>query len=853
MTEEQVKGVYATAGVCLEFDWDFGGSSSSAATISISDSVTEALATVHDGERAVTGATFIGVQNSYATLGIATIFGGSVTIEIVFKLKELDCGINCDIDTALFNCGRSDDGIDSTSDNIVLSISPDGLLKWGVSAPGTTSAVQVSSGNAIVTGVRYHVVATVSVSDDVMAVHVNGQEIFRATPTAPAPANVRAVIRDKCYIGRSVDATTGTTNNINGEVSSFKLYSGAMAQADVVAAYEANFPFLECDWDFRGATSSSIVDSIRGIGATHADGDSSERTATGIVLYDASSIDLNLAGLGMYGGAVTIEMTAKFAAFNENSRLIECLTNDNTDKFSVFNDGTTGRIAWTVQQGSGAARKALSNAPSALVLNAWSHIVATVTGDHMTTYLNGVKKGEQINGWTPNPVARAACTVGTKFSGEVAALRLHSGAMSQLQVTAAYKDASRAKLFLQHWWDFRPAAITTSCAVMEWDTHRLCCPTGMVPYGDQSLCAKQPPDGTRECALYVLISFVCSFFNFVCSSILLFGNRLASHRYLSPLLPRCTANHPVVDSIGGVPAYLTQTGGRGGTQKERHTLGALPTATGAWLDGANDFIDVLLSDEIVGGAVTIEVVVTFAALASPFLHIFECIDRDDGGVFMLLVNYAVEGAAENSSHFEVDEQYHIIATVNESGVVRHFVNGKKVAQNFQSGKPKLMTRSSCYIGKSEWITDGYFTGVVSSVKMYSGSMSDAISSAAYADYLVDFNVTLPRGPRFAWDFGDAAARDMETKTIVIDSIRGATAHLRQGAEWTASGVVLDGVDDYIELRSVSLCRLLDLLFLFAHLFCIAFVGYIRAQHRGARSAPRRADLDRRGRRVYRIP
>ena len=196
---------------------------------------------------------------------------------------------------------------------------------------------------------------------------------------------------------------------------------------------------------------------------------------------------------------------------------------------------------------------------------------------------------------------------------------------------------------------------------------------------------------------------------------------------------------------------------------------------------------------------TIEVVVTFTAPVSPFLRVFECVDESDGGdaPFLLHVDYAVEGAAWNSSAFVVNEQYHIVATVNESGVARYFVNGDNVGQR-RGESPELKPRSSCYIGKSAWSSssDGYFTGIISSVKLYSGSMSDAVSRAAYADYLVDYNVTLHRGPRFAWDFRDpTASRD----TTVIDSVRGALALLREGANRTASGVALDGVDDYIEL------------------------------------------------------
>ena len=579
MTAAQVQATYATAGLVLEFDWDFceSGRVSSSDSVTVYDTASGATALLQTG-RTATGATFTGLPTSYAKLTIDTIIGGPITIEFVFKVSALATTNDF---TALFDCGN---GVGS--DSIILGITTASRLQWTVLVSSTTGAEtkqQVeddSAGNAIVVGVRYHVVATVSKGE--MAIFMNGDEVVLSSFADGVGA--KAAQRLQCNIGRGSDPMKKTS--LSGEVSSFKLYSGAMTQMDVEAAYEANFPFLELYWDFRDATSTTIADSIRGIVAVHmSSGPATERTATGIVLDGtATHINLPLNSL-MYGGAVTIEMTAKFAALNQDSRLVDCAHSDlalrlDSDVFSLSNAGSTGRIAWTVQQGSSAHKQVLSAASSAVVVrNAWSHLVATVVGSTMTTYLNGVKNGEDVNGSTPNAVMRT-CTVGAlssglsqHFNGEVAGLHLYSGAMTQLQVTAAYKKASRAQLFLQHWWDFRPAASVTSCAAVSWETHHLCCPTGMVPYGDQSTCMI-PGEDASECALYG-----------------------------SPLLKRCAKLHPVVDSLGGVPAYLTQTGGVDPSftvknrTEQRHKLGALPTAAGVWFDGANDFIDVLLSDE----------------------------------------------------------------------------------------------------------------------------------------------------------------------------------------------------------------------------------------------------------------
>ena len=71
----------------------------------------------------------------------------------------------------------------------------------------------------------------------------------------------------------------------------------------------------------------------------------------------------------------------------------------------------------------------------------------------MRTYINGLKRGENVNGWEPSSVLRAFGYIGkglwsgsSPLSGEVSSLKIYSGAMSQAQVTAAYKASPFAFL-----------------------------------------------------------------------------------------------------------------------------------------------------------------------------------------------------------------------------------------------------------------------------------------------------------------------------------------------------------------------------------------------------------------------
>ena len=100
------------------------------------------------------------------------------------------------------------------------------------------------------------------------------------------------------------------------------------------------------------------------------------------------------------------------------------------------------------------------------------HIVATVSGTTMTTYINSVAEAKKVDGWEPRTMRRSTCTIGAPgaapprgqtphgyFSGVVSSLAIYRGAMTQAQVTAAYAAAFP---ILEFAWDFRGVSLQPS-------------------------------------------------------------------------------------------------------------------------------------------------------------------------------------------------------------------------------------------------------------------------------------------------------------------------------------------------------------------------------------------------------
>ena len=94
-------------------------------------------------------------------------------------------------------------------------------------------------------------------------------------------------------------------------------------------------------WDFRNAATNTITDSVGGIGATFTNGVAGDRTANGI---DLDGVDAHLVldfSSTQLGGPMTIEMMAKWIAFNSYSPLFDCGNGAGDGMIDVFNVDTT--------------------------------------------------------------------------------------------------------------------------------------------------------------------------------------------------------------------------------------------------------------------------------------------------------------------------------------------------------------------------------------------------------------------------------------------------------------------------------------------------------------------------------
>jgi hypothetical protein len=75
--------------------------------------------------------------------------------------------------------------------------------------------------------------------------------------------------------------------------------------------------------------------------------------------------------------------------------------------------------------------------------------------------------------------------------------------------------------------------------------------------------------------------------------------------------------------------------------------------------------------------------------------------------------------------------YHITGRVQGNGRADIFINGSVDSTAYGTDIPANVTRTNCYIAKSQWSNDDYLNGLVGEVRIYRGAMSDA---NVYNDY-----------------------------------------------------------------------------------------------------------------------
>lgn len=87
---------------------------------------------------------------------------------------------------------------------------------------------------------------------------------------------------------------------------------------------------------------------------------------------------------------------------------------------------------------------------------------------------------------------------------------------------------------------------------------------------------------------------------------------------------------------------------------------------------------------------------------------------------------------------------HFVATEDGSGNVTLYRNGVVVATGTQTSPLPVITRTNCYIGRSPWVSDGYFQGLMDDFRIYNRVLSPAaVAALAKGGGANDTDPTLP--------------------------------------------------------------------------------------------------------------
>jgi len=201
-------------------------------------------------------------------------------------------------------------------------------------------------------------------------------------------------------------------------------------------------------WDFRNKVGKSeIKDNHSDVTATlHGGG---ELTAEG-AKFDGKSGYTALSPLET-GGTTSFEFYAWLDSFTHHGRILDFCNGAHNENIILFtglsNTGVPSKIGWQTRQGSEDKGLYTSN----FDLSAWTHVVATVSGNTMKLYKNGVLVGTNCNGWEPKVMTRKYNIIGAAnwngmleyFHGTIAYLKMwHGVELQQAAVSALYQNRS---------------------------------------------------------------------------------------------------------------------------------------------------------------------------------------------------------------------------------------------------------------------------------------------------------------------------------------------------------------------------------------------------------------------------
>jgi hypothetical protein len=217
------------------------------------------------------------------------------------------------------------------------------------------------------------------------------------------------------------------------------LFSGQGASACVsTMAHTADHA-----WDFRGCSNDApIVDSAGGLGATLMNG---AICAADGVSFDGEDDYVDLEDWE-WGGALTIEVYAKYERFNYHSNVVSFSNGYDSDNVYLANREVNSQVVWNVRRGDN-KRVVDGNTWDEA---AWTHVVVTASGTTMEVFKDGILVGVIENGHEPLVLTRTQHWLGRSafdhppysyFEGSIAYVRMwHGVALGEGEVEALYLE-----------------------------------------------------------------------------------------------------------------------------------------------------------------------------------------------------------------------------------------------------------------------------------------------------------------------------------------------------------------------------------------------------------------------------
>jgi hypothetical protein len=145
-----------------------------------------------------------------------------------------------------------------------------------------------------------------------------------------------------------------------------------------------------------------------------------------------------------WGGALTIEVYAKYERFNYWSNVVSFSNGYDSDNVYLANRDVNSQFVWSVRQGNNNKVAYANNWDEA----AWTHVVVTASGTTMEVFKNGVLVGVIENGHEPLIKTRTKQFLGRSawgdephFEGSIAYVRMwHGAALGEGEVEALYLE-----------------------------------------------------------------------------------------------------------------------------------------------------------------------------------------------------------------------------------------------------------------------------------------------------------------------------------------------------------------------------------------------------------------------------